>query len=415
MNLNLTRYVGLALVVCLAAGNTAYAQKFTSKKKGPLIGFSGNLTDFQTPATIQQSSLGDVLKDGTWAKIKDIDPGLSLMYWQGLTNRLDVSGRYNLLISDYSKSETRSQLAHELEGSLHLRALTDDHLLTPFVTAGVGIGTYGKQWAPYSPLGIGLQVNLRSLSYIFLQGNYRVSYTKSAADNSLFYSLGVTQNIRRTKKEDLKPVPIPAVEKKDADNDGVEDDVDECPDVAGPASLNGCPDRDGDGVADKDDKCPDVKGLARYNGCPIPDTDGDGLNDEDDKCPTEAGPASNGGCPEAVAPLPTLSEGNPQFSTGSARLSSRSLKPLDEAVSVLQQDADLKLVIEGHADITGPEAFNQPLSERRAKAVANYLIRKGINAGRLTTIGYGSTRPIASNETAEGRKQNRRVELKLEK
>ncbi len=414
MNLNLTSYVGLSLEICLAAGNTAYAQKFSSKKKGSLIGFSGNLTDFQTPSTIKESSLGDVLKDGTWAKIKDIDPGLSLMYWKGLTNRLDVSGRYNLLISDYSKSDTRTQLAHELEASLHLRALTDDHLLNPFLTAGVGAGTYGRKLAPYSPLGVGLQVNLRSLTYIFLQGNYRMSYTKSAADNSMFYSLGVTQNISRTKKEDLKPVPIPAVEKKDADGDGVEDDVDECPDVAGPASLNGCPDRDGDGVADKDDKCPDVKGLARYDGCPIPDTDGDGVNDEEDKCPTEAGPASNGGCPELEV-LPTLSEGNPQFNTGSARLLSRSLQPLDEAVSVLQQDDELKLTIEGHADITGPDAFNQVLSERRAKAVADYFIRKGIDAGRLTTIGYGSTRPIAPNDTAEGRKQNRRVELKLEK
>lgn len=405
----------MALVVCLAAGNTAYAQKFTSKKKGSLIGFSGNLTDFQTPSTIQQSSLGDVLKDGTWAKIKDIDPGLSLMYWKGLTNRLDVSGRYNLLISDYSKSETRSQLAHELEGSLHLRALTDDHLLNPFLTAGVGIGTYGKQWAPYSPLGVGLQLNLRSLSYVFLQGNYRVSYTKSAADNSMFYSLGVTQNISRTKKEDLKPVPIPVVEKQDRDNDGVADDVDECPDVAGPASLNGCPDSDGDGIADKDDKCPDVKGLARYQGCPIPDTDGDGVNDEQDKCPNEPGPAANGGCPEEVSIIPTLSEGDLHFNTGSARLLSRSIKPLDEAVTALKQDEQLRLTIEGHADITGSAGFNQLLSEKRAKAAATYLTRKGIDAGRLITIGYGSTRPVASNETAEGRKQNRRVELKLGK
>jgi hypothetical protein len=80
----------------------------------------------------------------------------------------------------------------------------------------------------------------------------------------------------------------------DTDGDGI-DSEDACPEVAGLAALNGCPDTDGDGVADKDDACPDVAGLVALKGCP--DADGDGVADKDDKCPTVAGPKDNAGCP----------------------------------------------------------------------------------------------------------------------
>ena len=135
--------------------------------------------------------------------------------------------------------------------------------------------------------------------YIFLQANYRISLKSANLDNNMFYSLGFFQPLGSPKE---KPVvkalpPPPALEVMDQDKDGVADDQDACPGVAGLPELHGCPDTDGDGIADKDDKCPSQRGIAKYNGCPIPDTDGDGINDEQDKCPNQAGVARYQGCP----------------------------------------------------------------------------------------------------------------------
>jgi OmpA-OmpF porin, OOP family len=85
---------------------------------------------------------------------------------------------------------------------------------------------------------------------------------------------------------------------------------------------------------------------------------------------------------------------------------------LDALAHVLTKNASMKLEIEGHTDNTGTKAYNQVLSKKRAKAVLEYLVGKGIDNGRLTSKGYEFSRPAASNETPEGRTKNRRVELK---
>lgn len=434
----------LSLVLFLFLSHSLHAQSFSPKKKGSLIGFAANLTDFQTANNIKNSGLGDALK-GEWGKIKDMDPGFSLMYWRGITNHLDVSGRYNLLITDYRKGGDRAAFTNELEASAHLRALTDNHVVNPFLTAGVGVGNYGHRWAPYSPLGIGVQFNLKNTTYLFLQGHYRVSYKTSSVDNNLFYSFGVAESISSPKEKPVQQVPIPAVVKQDRDDDGVVDSLDACPDVAGLPALNGCPDKDGDGISDNEDKCPDVKGIAKYNGCPIPDSDNDGINDEEDKCPNEKGVAKYNGCPvpdtdndgvndeeDRCPTVPGLKEnhGCPEikeevikkvnysakqifFATGSYKLLPASYKSLDAIVSILKEDENLKLDIEGHTDITGNADKNMELSRQRANAVSEYLQKKGISSERLSAEGYGSEKPIADNKTAAGRNKNRRVELKL--
>lgn len=86
---------------------------------------------------------------------------------------------------------------------------------------------------------------------------------------------------------------------------------------------------------------------------------------------------------------------------------------LDEAIQVLRARPDAKLVVEGHTDSVGGEEYNQALSLRRAEAVKNYLVAGGVAPERITVVGYGETRPVASNDTEEGRAQNRRVELRL--
>jgi len=88
-----------------------------------------------------------------------------------------------------------------------------------------------------------------------------------------------------------------------------------------------------------------------------------------------------------------------------------SVADIDNLVAVMKQYPELTVTIEGHTDSMGNKAYNQGLSERRAKAVMNYMIQKGgIDASRLEAIGYGMDRPVADNATREGRAQNRRVE-----
>jgi outer membrane protein OmpA-like peptidoglycan-associated protein len=99
------------------------------------------------------------------------------------------------------------------------------------------------------------------------------------------------------------------------------------------------------------------------------------------------------------------------FQTNSSTLNPSSQDALTKFATSLKNNQETNVVISGHTDNTGSDAINDPLSERRADAVANYLKSKGVSGKRLTTVGSGSRQPVASNETAEGRQQNRRVEV----
>jgi OmpA-OmpF porin, OOP family len=207
--------------------------------------------------------------------------------------------------------------------------------------------------------------------------------------------------------------PIP-----DTDKDGVNNEEDKCPDVAGLAKYNGCPipDTDKDGVNNEEDKCPDVAGLAKYNGCPIPDADSDGVNDEDDKCQDVAGELTNSGCPvikEEIKKEVNFAAENIFFTPNSAELLAKSFQSLNTVVDILKTNLELKLAVNGHTDNTGNPTINQLISEKRALSVKNYLVEKGIDEDRISARGYGQNEPVADNKTAKGRTKNRRVELKL--
>jgi OOP family OmpA-OmpF porin len=236
---------------------------------------------------------------------------------------------------------------------------------------------------------------------------------------------------------------------KDSDNDGVLDPDDKCPTEAGPATNQGCPirDTDGDGLTDDIDQCPADPGPQTNQGCPIRDTDGDGVLDPDDGCPNDPGPASNKGCPltdrdgDAVTDDidqcpdvpgdPTL-QGCPKktlvvvredrieirqqvhFATGKTKILKDSFELLSQVASVMRSNPQMKVRIEGHTDNVGSEMNNMKLSDGRAKAVREHLLSKeGIDGERLEAVGYGPSKPIASNSTAKGRALNRRVEFNI--
>ncbi|HEY9168391.1 MAG TPA: OmpA family protein [Lutibacter sp.] len=205
----------------------------------------------------------------------------------------------------------------------------------------------------------------------------------------------------------------------DADGDGIADKDDACPNEKGTKANKGCPDTDGDGVVDKDDACPTVAGPAANKGCPWPDTDGDGVTDNIDKCPTVAGPASNDGCPvePTVEVMATLNEYAKTilFDTGKATFKKQAVDVLKAMTTIFKEYPQADFVIAGHTDSVGSDRSNQLLSERRAAAVRDYLISNGINADRLTTVGFGESKPVDTNNTAAGRQNNRRTEVTLKK
>ncbi|AEE48551.1 DUF6089 family protein [Haliscomenobacter hydrossis] len=201
----------------------------------------------------------------------------------------------------------------------------------------------------------------------------------------------------------------------DADGDGITDEKDLCPNEAGTAANQGCPDKDNDGVLDKDDACPDIAGLKQFNGCP--DTDNDGIEDRLDKCPTTFGLSSNNGCPEIKAEdkaVLAFAMSNVNFETNSAKLLASSLEVLDKVAEIMNRYPDFMLYMDGHTDNVGEEATNLRLSESRVLACSAYLQTKGISAANIRTQGFGESKPLADNKTAAGRRQNRRVEFRVE-
>ncbi len=218
----------------------------------------------------------------------------------------------------------------------------------------------------------------------------------------------------------------------DADGDGVYDGEDLCPAESAGSQRDpmrpGCPDgdRDRDAIADHADRCPDEPVGAQPDpdraGCPDGDGDRDGVSDHRDRCPDRPETFNNvddgDGCPDAPA-LVTLSEGaitllgTINFAPGSNHIvGGRSFDTLDSLVALLAAHRELlRVEVQGHTDDRGSAATNLALSQRRADAVRLYLVEHGIASARLVARGYGSTRPIARNDSATHRALNRRVAL----
>ncbi|HEY7747003.1 MAG TPA: MipA/OmpV family protein [Desulfuromonadales bacterium] len=229
---------------------------------------------------------------------------------------------------------------------------------------------------------------------------------------------------------------------EDSDGDGVPDDRDKCPGTPKGVKVdsNGCPlDSDGDGVPDYLDKCPGTpKGVkVDSNGCPL-DSDGDGVPDYLDKCPDtpKGAPVDKNGCPldsdgDGVPDYLDKCPGTPKgtlvdetgcelkltlhinFDFDKAEIKPEFEPEMEKAAKFIQEHASVPFIlIAGHTDSMGEEAYNQELSDKRAAAVRQHLVEHhGIKADKLKARGYGEARPVADNATEEGRYENRRVEV----
>lgn len=236
----------------------------------------------------------------------------------------------------------------------------------------------------------------------------------------------------------LEWAPTLAVD-RDLDGDGLRDLDDRCPSRPAGATPDparpGCParDRDLDGIPDHEDACPEVPGVSSpaptEHGCPAPpappppppDRDRDGIPDGEDACPDEPGvrqaSAETNGCPRARLETATqqirILE-RIEFAYRKADLTPQSLPVLEAVREILVAHPELlRLEIQGHTDDIGPNDYNLELSRERAEAVRAWLVAQGIEAARLSALGYGESRPLADNDNDEGRQANRRVEFHI--
>jgi OOP family OmpA-OmpF porin len=227
----------------------------------------------------------------------------------------------------------------------------------------------------------------------------------------------------------------------DNDGDGIVDAQDKAPNQAedkdGFQDDDGVPDpaNDGDGIVDAKDKTPDqaedFDNFQDDDGAPDPDNDGYGILDTANKCPGTDETVAQGidtkenfngyqdddGCPD-VKPMPKLEKKGTKlilkginFETASVALTTDSYAILDEVIPGLVDNKEVELEVCGYTDSQGAASYNQKLSESRANTVMQYLIQHGVAATRLKAVGYGEKDPIAPNNTAEGRAQNRRIEF----
>ncbi|MCP4569276.1 MAG: OmpA family protein [FCB group bacterium] len=204
----------------------------------------------------------------------------------------------------------------------------------------------------------------------------------------------------------------------DGDRDGVFDGLDDCPHTPpaarGYVDIFGCPiDSDFDGIPDFLDRCRSgpAGALVDESGCPK-DSDGDGVYDGLDDCPhTRAGvQVDRRGCID-VAFLADTMRIYIDYQPGSFEIDDRTKRRLEPMVDNLRILDHVQVLIVGYTDNVGPSEANQTLSQKRANRMRDWLVSKGIATERLTPVGRGETNFIASNQTADGRSKNRRLEL----
>ncbi len=216
----------------------------------------------------------------------------------------------------------------------------------------------------------------------------------------------------------------------DNDADGIPDATDKCPnepeDRDGFEDADGCPelDNDKDGLLDRADKCPnepeDNDGWDSLDGCPDPDNDADGILDVNDLCPFEPetvnGYADNDGCPDEeqvrVVGDKIVLDDRVHFFVNSAVIRQVSYPLLTRLAKLVGEHPEYTHIsVEGHADERGPEDFNRKLSEERAKSVLEFMVKQGISRGRLSSQGFGASRPLVEKRNEYAWLLNRRVEF----
>lgn len=432
----------LLLAACL------YTSDIDAQTEWGGVSFKALFLDYQT------------FNGGDFGAFREYSTGLEFSYIHNLTDNISVELPVRMGTIDLQEEKRIRMFGVDLHGMYKFR--DPEKQLRPYVLAGAGLvfENFDSSNVQF-PVGAGLDLRVAPQAYLTWQSEVRFS---TADDRNNFnHSIGFKYMFGNVPEPvELPPLDtdqdgivdtmdrcplIPGLEVfegcPDTDGDGIPDIDDACPEYPGLIQFDGCPDSDGDGVPDNDDLCPNEPGPVENNGCPMndadedgipddeddcpntpglaefngcPDTDEDGIRDIDDLCPNTAGPASNQGCPEIRQEVREILEFAVQaveFEHGSARLRGDAGAILDQIVDIMDEYSEYRLEISGHTDNTGRTGYNQELSEERAKACYDYLVEQGVSSRRLSYVGFGEEKPIATNDTREGRQLNRRVEFNL--
>jgi len=372
--------LGLLAAVILAVQVVAVAQpKHAFGARYNMYNYvSPRFTDFD----LDEAGIGDVFSE--------VDGGGIELYYDHRVARntfIEIPFKYGKArVPRSGIADATDHTLISMDALVKHQFLRHGSIVNPYVHFGAGFTADNRDNEKTDfnvPLGLGLNVRLFEKGFLNLQTQYRTSTQRR---EGWHHGLGFHYHFGGDMDASGKAA-AGKVKNNDRDGDGVTDDIDLCPDAPGPVALLGCPDRDGDGIPDKDDRCPDVKGLA-----------------------------TNGGCPEISREDVVILQNavrQVQFETAKATLLPASLPILDEVARLMKKYPAYSLQIDGHTDSQGDDKMNEKLSLDRAKACYDYLMTKGVSASRMKYAGYGESRPIADNNTAEGRELNRRVEFKM--
>jgi len=300
-----------------------------------------------------------------------------------------------------------------IDGLYHTEQIGD---LRPYLAFGVGNGDYD-----YSPglsdsdtlfnLGVGAKYALGG-SNTSLRGDLKVFAADGINKANIAMAVGIQHVFGKAKAKPMMQEPTVL----DSDNDGVIDSIDKCPSTPPGVAVNGmgCPrDDDGDGVMNSLDKCPRTpRGVAvNAMGCAL-DDDNDGVPNHMDQCPNTTDKRAMidaKGCYKMLMETVEV-DLMVEFDNNSSAARPEHRAEVRKVFEFMVSYPNTEVTIEGHTDSRGEESYNKNLSQKRANTIAEMLITEfGIQRSRVSTQGYGEARPIASNETAAGRQQNRRV------
>ena len=403
-------------------------------------------------------------------------PGVRFSLMRRLDNSFDGGLNLGLARVFYSKTVVPNTPKLEYyESDLNLRYKFDngyilkaDSWIAPFLKTGFGVNMVQNfdNINMYVPAGAGVIFRLNKISAdIVLQGAY--NYALQDAASFVNASLGLNLNFGERLSNKLGA----SAKVQDRDYDSIADDIDGCPDVYGPVVSNGCPDADGDGVKDSEDACPNEYGSKINKGCAVaqaivqtPESTKPAINTENpamnssvsvvkEQPVAAATKPSKKGKPKGVVaettppvvietptevttkparlnnppinPNENVSDeefckrvsmsdlGNAYFNVNVAKPQDNSFNTLSNVVDIMRRCSDLKITISGHADADGNEVSNLELSQKRANAIKDYLIKKGISARRLIIQAFGESKPANGNDSVDGKQVNRRVEFEL--